>query len=794
MISKALNKYSPSVHNGYWNIRTCRRYSLIFFLLHLLGAPAVLISTMFNISNHIEKAPSDGAVYMAAGATAFAGALGIVIAFTNFRYLFSKNQVDMSISAPLSMKQRFLSDYFSGLASNILPFLAAQIPTVILYAVGLIGYDGRECTILRSNGDIEWMENFTCTVFGDVLPAYGRIVLGGILLMIMLYTLTVLVTVCSGTLFDAIAQTILLNGAIPAFLVFLFDRVFGDRFMLDFAKPYLHILSWTSPAGGLYTLLSGCIDYNNNYYYVVVPLVSWAAGVIVFSAAMFALAYHFYKKRRAEDVSKPLVFRGVYAVMITLILFTAEIIAFGPDMDKIKQFDKYFFGVLAAGFGIYILFEIISNRGLKKLWRGAVRFVSTLAVFLICLNVINTTRCFGAEFVLPDADKVETVYLGYGGVYSEFRHLSFSSFGGDDTSGAFVIKDRENIENIINAHKDIVSAMKEALGNNKDKDDIENGYWENILLDSDIPYAYNYLSVCYEFKNGIRLTKSFSVMTAEAVRCLMNVETSEEYKVQAAEFLKEDFPPYDEFAERRKMQAELQGKADDPELTNVYIYVFEPLKNIVYQDIMNRYSCKKNVDKNFYEEFRDALAADIVNRTAAEYFTPCTDRSYEIYISGLASWAIDGSFTETLKVLANHGCLDGIEADIDYILDEENYINGDLPKLTVAIYENNYNNSSAKALFCQKEGMSNTEYFDKYLLDKGRNVTHYSDELKELFRVMQSRYITDESCYTISINGNCFMIPPEYSEIAEKVFLSGEDKSEYPENTSLYYGIGAAVE
>ncbi len=793
MTSKALNKYSPSVHNGYWNIKTCRKYSLIFLLLHLLGAPAMLINMMYNITNHISNTPSESVLYIAGGATALAGALGIIVAFTNFRYLFNKNQVDMSLSAPLSMKQRFLSDYLSGLVSYILPFLASQIPSVILFAVGLIGYDGHEFTLLKTNSlGEEWLSPYICESFGKALPAYGRLFIGGILLMIMLYTLTVLVTVCSGTLFDAVAQTILLNGAIPAFLIILFERVFRERFMLDFSKPYLHILSWTSPAGGLLMLICG-IGYENVYDYSAVPILSWAAGVIVFSAAVFALAYCFYKKRRAEDVSKPLVFRGVYAVMITLMLFTAEIIFFGPDMDMIKQFDKYFFGVLAVGFGIYMLFEIISNRGLKKLWRGAVRFVSTLAVFLICINVINTTRCFGAEFNMPEADEVETVYLGYGGVYNEFPNISFTYFGADEAWGAFVIKDRNNIENILNAQNDIIAAMKEALGNNKDKDDLYNGYWENILLDSDVPYAYTYLTACHELKSGIRQTKCFPVMTAEAVRCLMNVETSEEYKVQAAEFIKEDFPPYDELAESRKTQAEFMGKADDPEQRGVYIYVSDPLNNVVYQAMVDK-RIKKFVDKGFYEEFRDALAADIVNRTAAEYLTPCTERSYNIYISGLASWEIDGSFTETLKVLAEHGCLDGIEADIDYILDEENYINGSIPKMSITISENTFDNSVSRVLHCQKIGMSNTEYFDKYVLDKGRYVIHYSDELKELFSVMQSKYVTDELCYTISLNGNSFIIPPEYSEIAEKVFLSSEDKDKYAENTSLYYGIGAAVE
>lgn len=793
MTSKALNKYTPSVHNGYWNVRSCIKVSIIIFLLHLLGAPAVLINTMYNISNHIDNRPSDSVLYIAIGATAFAGALGVIIAFINFRYLFSKNQVDMSLSAPLSMKQRFLSDYLSGLVSYILPFLAVQVFSMILFAAGLIGYDGHEFTLLRTSSlGEEWLEPYICESFGKALPAYGRLFVGGILLMIMLYTLTVLVTVCCGALFEAIAHTILLNGAIPAFLTILFEIVFRERFMLDLTKPYLHILSWTSPAGGLFTLICG-IGYDNVYSYTAVPLVSWAAGVIVFSAAIFALAYRFYRKRRAEDVSKPIVFRGVYAVMITLILFTAEIIAFGPDMDEIKKFDKYFFGVLAAGFGIYILFEIISNRGLKKLWRGAVRFVSTLAVFLICLNVINTTRCFGAEFNMPEADKVETVYLGYGGVYSEFPNVSFTYFGGDEAWGTFVIKDRENIENILNAQKDIVSSMKDALGSDKDKDDLYNEYWENILLDSDVPYAHTYLTACYELKSGIRLTKCFPVMTAEAVRCLMNVEVSEEYKVQAAEFIKENFPPYNDFVESRKKQAEFMGKPDDPELTGVYIYVSDTLKNVVYQaSVDNR--CKKYVDKEFYEEFRDAFTADIVNRTAAEYFTPCTDRSYEITIPGLSSWTIDGSFTETLKVLAKHGCLDGIEADIDYILDEENYKNGDLPKMTVKINKDIHNYSASRALYCEKENISNQEYFKNKSADIGRPVVHYSDELKELFGVMQFKYITDESCYSITINGNSFMIPPEYSDTAEKLFLSLKDKSEYPENATIYYGIGAALD
>lgn len=786
MTSKALNKYSPAVHNGFWNARSCFKISLVMLLLHLLGMPVVFISTMHNILNHTDSNPSEGALYIAAGATCLAGALGVIIALMNFRYLFSKNQVDMSLSAPLSMKQRFLSDYFSGLASYILPFLAVQILSVILLLVGIIGFDGHEFTIIERD---EWIRTYTCTIFSEVLlPAYGRLFFGGILLMIMLYTLTVIITVCCGTLFETIIHTVLINVFIPGFIVTFFMTVFIDRFAVDFVKPFLHILSWTSPAGGLIALGMG-LGNENIYDYGSVPIASFAAGVIIFTAALFAGAYFLYKKRRAEQVSKPVVFRGVYAVMITLILFTAELLCFGPDMDEIKKFDKYFFGVLICSFGIYMLFEIVSNRGFKKLWKGAVRYAVTLAVFAVCLTVINTTRCFGMEFKVPSADNVEKVYLSYSGVYYEYPSIDFAYYGGDGFEyGVYVLEDRENIENVIGAHNDIVSSIKEYFDENKDVDDLVNGYWENIFVDTDKSYTSNFLSICYELKNGSRLTRHYSEITAEAVKCLMQVEISEEYKAQAAEMIKEQFYSYEELCKDRAAAAERSEDKD----ANVYLFVSDPKKAAVYS-LNENVRSETLVDEEFYYELRDALAKDIADRTAEEYFTPCSDRMYYMFISGVFYRDIDGSFTETLKVLASHGCLNGVDADIDYILDEDNYIDGTLPKLTIGLQQNMFENGAARALYCQKENISGTDYWNYYATASGRYVIHYSDELAEIFNVMQARYITDEPCYTITVNGNRYTIPPEYSDIAEKVYLSGEDPSGYDENTSFYYGVGAAA-
>ena len=77
-------KYEPSVHNGLWNVRSCMKFSVIIFILHLIAAPSILISGIYNITNHISSGPSESTYIVAAGATFFAGALGILIAFMNF--------------------------------------------------------------------------------------------------------------------------------------------------------------------------------------------------------------------------------------------------------------------------------------------------------------------------------------------------------------------------------------------------------------------------------------------------------------------------------------------------------------------------------------------------------------------------------------------------------------------------------------------------------------------------------------------------------------------------------------
>ena len=778
-------EYEPSVHNGLWNVRSCMKFSVIIFILHLIAAPSILISAIYNITNHIDSTPSESTYFIAAGATFFAGALGILIAFMNFGCLYNKNKADMYLSAPLSMKQRFFSDYLSGLASYIIPFIAAQIPTLILFAVGHFGFDGKEfMCFIEGAKDKNAEYHYICDFFGKAFPYYGRFAVGGIIAMIMLFTLTVLILTCCGTLFDSIGHVFLINVfafCMPMLTFETFNNVF---FTIDLNGFFYPLLAWTSPAGAVATLVMGSIQYDMTNSFI--PLWEWALGVIINIAVTFALAYHFYRKRRAEHITKPIVFRWIYSLMMILGLCFAVILSFRNEFIDGLKFNKYFFTIVFVTFLVYMLCEIISNRGFKNLWKGAVRYVITFAAYTACIALLISTRLFGAEYYVPSADDVEKIYLGYGGAYNENVYTTFTYYGGDGSDeSVFVIEDRDNIENIIAAQRISASIEKTAVENGG-----RNGWYE-WLMENGESFDTRDFSVCCVLRSGRRVTRAYSVVNAEAAKHLMTIDVSDEYKVQAAQNLKNRFVPYNELYESKVKDEELWGTLGGAENVSIDLLLFTPVNGLGVEG--TGYN-KVKMDESFYNELRDAVAADRADLTADQYYRPCSDRKYSLCVdSVLWGLAIDGSWTETMKVLAAHNCFESLNDETDRILDESNTDN----KRTIKISKNWDGDETgySDVLYSEKQGVSTKEYWSGVNSgDNSRYVIHYSEDLRKLFEVMQFRYVTDEKLYSIDINGSSYPIPPEYSDVAERVFESAEKLSDYTNGTDLYYGIGAVKE
>ena len=205
-MTSTASKYNPVLHNGRLNIKSNTKISLIILLLHLFGFPLLIISEMYNLSIGRDSEPDESFVFIAVGATIIAGLAGIIIAMVNYRYLYNKAQVDMCLAAPLSRKQRFLSDFISGLISYIVPFIITTILSGILLLIAHFAYDGKSFPIYDNYGDVSYV--YDCEVFGKIVPSFLTVVYTGILMMIMLYTITVLTACCCGSLFESVLYNI----------------------------------------------------------------------------------------------------------------------------------------------------------------------------------------------------------------------------------------------------------------------------------------------------------------------------------------------------------------------------------------------------------------------------------------------------------------------------------------------------------------------------------------------------------------------------------------------------------
>ena len=137
-----------------------------------------------------------------------------------------------------------------------------------------------------------------------------------------------------------------------------------------------------------------------------------------------------------------------------------------------------------------------------------------------------------------------------------------------------------------------------------------------------------------------------------------------------------------------------------------------------------------------------------------------------------------------MRVLAAYNCFESLNDEMDEILDESN-IN---MERRIKISRNTFTSECGYSgvLYSEKQGISTKEYWSGVNSgDNSRYVIHYSEDLRKLFEVMQFRYVTDEMIYSISINDNSYPIPPEYSDVAERVFASAEKPNDYPEKTEF---------
>lgn len=696
-----------------------KKFLFIVSVLHLIGYPVIA----FTIRYYSEHPDNTDENYAIASCIALAIAIlsGAIIAISIFNYLYKKSTVDMNLSLPLTTRQRFLSEYFAGLTIYIVPAIIG----------GLIG------TVILLTGKHELMEIVKYTIY------IGSVVIIG---MILYYSLTVLILSCCGSLFETILSTLLINAMIPASIYLLsYTIISNDSFGLSSNSLFLNQIFISSPIGNAAFIIY-FFDNVNMYGNVNTNLyVHWLIPTLIFTVLIVLLSYFLYKKRKAEQVSKPYVYKFIYYAILFFVTFCIISIfkVSTGSSDYTAQTDStpidasFFPAVMCSGI-VFFIMEIISNRGFKKFWLSILKFAGTITCIYAVLLLCHSTNGFGVNKYVPLESAVDTVNIDLDNYYGNTSIYNFS------------VTNKHTIHDVVSLHEKVIKEKYEDK-NTSHKEIPESELDQRIKNGALATYNRNNISITYYLKNGSILTREYNVSDEQMEQLYASMMTGRDY----AEYCYH-------------------------KLSYSFAFRVENDKNAGNIEIYNKINQKISTTKLTVDEFSKLIKAyknDIENMSADSFYTDKIIGTIDL------EYPIRESFINTLNFLEEY-CnisIDDFEVtslgdnnavaifkDVVQIVTENydeycyyNYYNSyaqsSKPSYTIlSKYISLYNNSLTSVAEYSRDSIVNEIVNKKEFIDLLNNASVYYDN--------------DEIGGIIVVNNQILYLSPEYKERVEKLY------------------------
>lgn len=697
------------------SIKSNKKILIFISVMQLLGLPVISTIAVIASSDHEFSNGVSFAAFLMIAIFCLAAAVlcGVFVAITNFSYLYKKSQVDMIYSLPIKRRTKFLSDFFSGLAIYIVPFIAACIiADIILFS--RIVCDPR---IIAPTLSEALNEVFPITLQGE---------LAAILIMTMLYTLTVVVTCCCGALFECILNMFMINVMIPGAIVVVAGLFFANLYGVPIIETALPALGYTSPVGAAIYLIAKLVwdldnGMNEGNCLSAIVFGKWVFIFILFIAAYFLLSMFLYKKRKAEDVSKPYVYKMFYYIIITVIMMAISLIA---------RFEiEVLFPVILFSLIVYMIFEVITNRGFKKIYLSFIRYgVTMLGILAMCV-ISSATNGFGAESRVYPAALVSSVEVSYSGI-DDFQVTDNDEYYGyyyDIFQGNLIkYKDKDIIKKMTELHEDIIDTYKES--DYDMRSDIDGSYYYHIYdVDQDLVEYYDYpmyyVQFKYNLKTGGYMIRNYQ-LNVDQVKQLFVLDHTEEI----AEYRTERIGSYIALSEYDRR------------------YKKPSYYELNYSLLMNstgRYPTSIPLSYEEGKKFLEIYKQDYMNATTEELMTSKPVCYINAYIP------IRESFKNTVEFIKSHGGLD------------EKNIPSYISKAEGTLY---------KPKGYRSWGRNDITASFGYVETNGYNRPLNSEQTNELMKYARSNYYEESDCYVLSVNHAYYVIPSEYSDIAESIY------------------------
>ncbi len=695
-----------------------KKFLFIVSVLHLIGYPVIA----FTIRYYSEHPDNTDESYAIASCIALAIAIlsGAIIAISIFNYLYKKSTVDMNLSLPLTTRQRFLSEYFAGLTIYIVPAIIG----------GLIG------TVILLTGKHELMEFLKYTIY------IGSVVIIG---MILYYSLTVLILSCCGSLFETILSTLLINAMIPASIYLLsYTIISNDSFGLSSNSLFLNQIFISSPIGNAAFIIY-FFDNVNMYGNVNTNLyVHWLIPTLIFTVLIVLLSYFLYKKRKAEQVSKPYVYKFIYYAILFFVTFCIISIfkVSTGSSDYTAQTDStpidasFFPAVMCSGI-VFFIMEIISNRGFKKFWLSILKFAGTITCIYAVLLLCHATNGFGVNKYVPLESAVDTVNIDLDNYYGNTSIYNFS------------VTNKHTIHDVVSLHEKVIKEKYEDK-NTSHKEISESELDQRIKNGALATYNRKNISITYYLKNGSILTREYNVSDEQMEQLYASMMTGRDY----AEYC------------YHKLSYSFAFVENDKNARNIEIY--------------NKINQKISTTKLTVDEFSKLIKAyknDIENMSADSFYTDKIIGTIDL------EYPIRESFINTLNFLEEY-CnisIDDFEVTslgdnntVAIFKDVVQIVTGNYDEYCYYNYYNSYAQSSKPSYtilskyisLCNNSPTSVAEYSRDSIVNEIVNKKDFIDLLNNA----SVYYDNDEIGGIIVVNNQILYLSPEYKERVEKLY------------------------
>ena len=393
----------------------------------------------------------------------------VLCAMMVWSYLYNSRSVGLAHTLPIRREGLFFTNFLSGMAMMLIPYVVIGALCVLVSAVGgCFDLKGLIVTIL--------------TVLG---------------LSFFYFASATLVAFITGNVFALPAVYFLLH-----FLAVLLDwlvSTFAQGFLFGLSGGYTGVVEWLSPT----VYLENQVRVNSTYETITtqtsrLTAVSlenfWLIGVYALvGVVLLVLAWLLYRRRRSESAGdvvavgwmKP-VFRFGTAALAALLGGIALYELFWRNFQGGQYYDviPMLVCMLVAGAIGYYAASMLLAKSLK-VFRGSWKGMALVAAGCVALCCVLHFDLLGVEDRVPEVSQVKKVHL-----YTADNNYTF-----------YPEEDAELLEQVRTVHQAIVA----------DKDFILNGNERRLwALDTgDIEYVS--FDVTYELTNGLEVERNYGL-------------------------------------------------------------------------------------------------------------------------------------------------------------------------------------------------------------------------------------------------------------------------------------------